>query len=402
MLKTHRLVQFAMITAALLLAACTTAAAPTTALATPTTAPVQPTTAAPTSAPVQPTATPAVTTVTPTTAAELSEDSSMKVGLVTDTGGINDHAFNQLAWEGVQKASENMGFQARFIESRQPTDYEANIDALATEGYDVIITVGSSMGNVTALKAIQYPDIRFAIVDHAYTPTSGSQSCNETVVNCYADGGLRNVTSLMFAEHQLGFLAGVLAGGMSQSGFVCSVTSVPPPASDRYIRSFRAGAVWQASEDIRGRNNYINVQTSNPDVPTFSDSTEGRETALRLMGEGCDVVFGVAANGALLAAQENNLMGIGFDVDQYHTNPEVQGALLSSTQKKVDVAVYNYLITVADGSARAGTNTSTVQNGGVGLAPFHDWDSRIPADLKARIQEATDGIKAGSITIDLP
>ena len=105
-----------------------------------------------------------------------------------------------------------MGFQAKFPESGQPSDYETNIDALATEGYNVIITVGSLMGDATALKAKQYPDIKFAIVD-----------------NAYSDGGLTNVTSLMFAEDQVGFLAGVLAGGMSKSGFVCSASSIRKP-----------------------------------------------------------------------------------------------------------------------------------------------------------------------------
>src|SRR5260221_6602616 len=131
---------------------------------------------------------------TPTAA---SAAASTKVGLVTDTGGVNDHAFNQLAWEGVQNASTEMGFQAKFIESKQPADYEKNIDALATEGYNIIITVSSLMGDVTALKAKQYANIKFAIIDHAYTPTSGSQSCADTVIDCYADGGLTNVTSLM-------------------------------------------------------------------------------------------------------------------------------------------------------------------------------------------------------------
>jgi basic membrane protein A len=114
------------------------------------------------------------------------------------------------------------------------------------------------------------------------------------------------------------------------------------------------------------------------------------------------VVFGVAANGALLAAKESNLMAIGFDVDQYNTYPEAKDVLMSSAQKKVDVAVYNYLKMVADGSVTASISIGTVQNGGVGLAPFHDWDSRIPAELKARIQQASDGIRNGSITIDLP
>jgi len=338
--------------------------------------------AAPTAAPVQPTTAPAAT------AAALPNGSSIKVGLVTDTGGVNDQSFNQLAWQGVQKAATDMGFQAKFLESRQPSDYETNIDALAAEGYNVIITVGSVMGDATALKAKQYPDIKFAIID-----------------NAYADGGLPNVTSLMFAEDQVGFLAGVLAAGMSRSGFVCSVSSMRTPQSDRYVTSFFGGAVWQAGTNIQFMNNYINIETVNNDIPSFTDSTQGKETALRLIGQGCDVVFGVggdAVNGALLAAKENNLPAIGADVDQYNTYPEVQSALISSAMKNVDVAVYNYLKTVADGSVQAGISTGTLQNCGVGLAPFHDWDSKIPADLKAQIQKASDGIKDGSIKIDLP
>jgi basic membrane protein A and related proteins len=139
-----------------------------------------------------------------------------------------------VAWAGVQKAATEMGFQAKFLESNQPSDYEMNIDVLATEGYNVIITVGSPMGDATALKARQYPDIKFAIIDNAYTIS-----------------GLANVTSLMFAEDQVGFLAGVLAGGMSRSGFVCSVSSMRTPQSERYMLSFFAGATWQASPELR-------------------------------------------------------------------------------------------------------------------------------------------------------
>jgi len=355
-------------------------------------------------APVQPTTALAATAAAPTTAAALPNGSSIKVGLVTDTGGVNDQSFNQLAWEGVQKASKDMGFQAKFIESKQPTDYEKNIDALSTEGYNVIITVGSLMGDASALKAKQYPNIKFAIIDNSYAPTQGSPYCDAAVKDCYADGGLTNVTSLMFAEEQVGFLAGVLAGGMSRSGFVCSVSSMRTPASERYIINFFGGATWQAGTNIKIMNNYINIKTTNENVPSFDDSTQGKETALRLIGQGCDVVFGVGGNtvnGALLAAKENNLPAIGADVDEYNTYPEIQSALISSAMKNVDAAVYNYLKTVADGSVKAGISTATLQNGGVGLAPFHDRDSKIPADLKAQIQKASDGIKDGSIKIDL-
>jgi basic membrane protein A len=277
-----------------------------------------------------------------------------------------------------------VGFQTKFLESVQPSDYETNIDALAAEGYNVIITVGPFMGDATALKARQYPDIKFAIIDIAY-----------------ADGGLANVTSLKFAEDQVGFLA----GGMSRSGFVCSVSSMRTPASERYMISFFSGATWQAGPEMKFMNKFINIKTSDNNVPSSDDSTHGKETALKLIGNGCDVVFGIggdAVNGALLAARENNLPAIGVDVDQYNTYPEIQSALITTAMKNVDVAVYNYLKTVADGSVQAGISIRTLQNGGVGLAPFHDWDNKIPADLKAHIQKASDGIKDGSITIDLP
>src|SRR5512138_2595092 len=169
--------------------------------------------------------------------------------------------------------------------------------------------------------------------------------------------------------------------------------------------SFFEGASWQAGPEMKFMNNYINIQTTDKNVPFSDDSTQGKETALKLIGNGCDVVFAIggdAVNGALLAAKESNLPAIGADVDEYNTDPEVQSALIISAMKNVDVAVYNYLKTVADGSVKAGIITGTLQNGGVGLAPFHDWDSKIPADLKAQIQKASDGIKDGSIKIDLP
>lgn len=337
---------------------------------------------APAVVPVQPTNAPSATT------AALPDASSIKVGLVTNTAGVNDHAFNQLAWEGIQKAANDMSFKSKFLESRQPGDYETNIDALAAEGNNVIITVGSPMSDATALKAKQYPHIKFAIVDYAYS-----------------DGGEANITSLMFAEEQAGFLAGVLAGGISRSGFVCSVSSLRTPGSGRYMTSFFQGASWQAGPEIRFMNNYINIQTTEANVPSSTDSTQGKETALRLIGESCDVIFvigGDAVHGALLAAKENNLPAVGADVDQYNTNTEVQSALITSAMKNVNVAVYNYLKAVADGSAKSGIIMSTLQNGGVGLAPFHDWDGKIPADLKTQIQRVIDGIKDGSIKIDLP
>jgi basic membrane protein A len=318
----------------------------------------------------------------------------LKVGLVTDTGGVNDKSFNQSAWAGVQKAVKDYGVEAKFIESKEATDYEKNIDQFATEGYDVIVTVGFLMADATGLKAKQYPNIKFAIIDNSYYPTKDSKYCNDTVKDCYTDGGMTNVTSLMFEEDQVGFLAGVLAAGMTKTGTICSTAGMEIPPVERYVIGYQQGAKWMKA-DVNSLNVYI---------PTFTDPAKGKETGLSMIGQGCDVVFGVGGNtgnGGLLAAKENNLMAIGVDVDQYNTYPEVKDALITSAMKNVDVAVADYLKTAADGSVKAGIVTANIQNGGVGLAPYHDWDSKISADVKAKVDEATKGLKDGSIKIDL-
>jgi basic membrane protein A len=315
----------------------------------------------------------------------------MKVGLVTDVGGVNDKSFNQSAWAGVQKAASEAGLDAKFIESKQPTDYEKNIDQFATENYDAIVTVGFLMGDATAAKAKQYPNIKFAIIDNAYFPTKDSPSCPDTVKDCYADGGLKNVTSLMFQEDQVGYLAGVLAAGMSKTGTVCTVSGMEIPPVVRFVTGFQTGAKWVNP----------NIKTLNVYIPSFTDPVKGKETGASMIGQGCDVVFGVGGNtgnGGLLAAKEKGLPAIGVDVDQYNTYPEVKDALISSAAKNVDVAVYNWLKSLAGGSAKAGVVTANLGNGGVGLAPYHDWESKIPDSVKAKVQEAVNGLKSGTLT----
>jgi basic membrane protein A len=316
---------------------------------------------------------------------------NLKVGLVTDVGGVNDKSFNQSAWDGVQKAATEFGMDAKFIESKQPTDYEKNIDQFATENYDVIITVGFLMGDATAAKAKQYPKIKFAIIDNEYFPTKDSVSCPDTVKDCYVDGGLTNVTSLMFQEDQVGYLAGVVAGGITKSGTVCTVSGMEIPPVVRYVTGFQTGAKWIKPD----------VKTLNVYIPSFTDPAKGKETGNSMIGQGCDVVFGVGGNtgnGGLLAAKEKGLAAIGVDVDQYNTYPEVQDALVTSAQKNVDVAVYEYLKAIKAGTAKAGAITANLQNGGVGLAPYHDWESKVPDAVKAKVQEAIDGLKGGTLT----
>jgi basic membrane protein A and related proteins len=318
-------------------------------------------------------------------------EKKLKVGLVTDTGGVNDKSFNQSAWAGVEKAAKDFGWDVKFIESKQPTDYEKNIDQFATENYDAIVTVGFLMGDATAAKAQQYPNIKFAIIDNAYFPTKGAKICDDTKKDCYTDGGLTNVTSLMFQEDEVGYLAGVLAAGMTKTGTVCTVSGMEIPPVVRYVTGFQNGAKW-VKPDIKTLNVYI---------PSFTDPAKGKETGQSMIGQGCDVVFGVGGNtgnGGLLAAKEKGLMAIGVDVDQYNTYPEVKDALVTSAMKNVDVSVYDFLKSLKDGSAKAGIMTANIKNDGVGLAPYHDWESKVPDSVKAKVKEAADGLKNGTLT----
>lgn len=314
----------------------------------------------------------------------------VRIGLVTDTGGVNDRSFNQSAWAGVQRAVRELGVEARFIESKQPTDYEKNIDQLAGEKYDAVISVGFLMGDAAAVKARQYPSVRFATVDTAYFPAKGDRNCPDTVRDCYADGGLKNVTSLLFQEDEVGFLAGVVAAGMTRTGVVCTVAGMEIPPVKRFVVGFQNGARW-ARPDVKTLNTYI---------PSFTDPAKGKETATQMAGRGCDVGFclgGTTGNGGLLGMKERGMMAIGVDVDQYDTYPEVRGALLTSAAKNVDVAVFDFVKAVSDGSVAAGIRVANLKNGGVGLAPYHDWEGRVPPQVRDSVARAAAALVAGTL-----
>ena len=365
----------------MVLTACGAKATPTAAPE-PTKAPV----AEPTKAPV---AEPTKAPVAEPTKAPETKPAALKVGLVTDVGGVNDKSFNQSAWAGVQKAMADLGIEAKYIESKQATDYEKNIDAFATEGYNMIVTVGFLMGDATATKAKEYPNVQFAIIDNSYFPTKDYAICPDTVKDCYADGGLTNVTSLMFQEDEVGYLAGVLAACMSKSGVIGSVAGMEIPPVVRFITGYQNGA-----KSVNPK-----VTTLNQYIPSFVDPAKGKEVGLAMIAQKADVIFGCGGNtgnGGLAAAKEKGAMGIGVDVDQYLTAADVKDILITSAAKNVDVAVYDAIKAEVAGTLKAGILTANLKNGGVGLAPYHDWDSKISQDCKDKVAKAAEDLKSGA------
>jgi len=308
----------------------------------------------------------------------------LKVGVLIDTNSENDKSFNEYTLKGAKKAAEEAGLEFLYYSPQSTSDYERSLESLVAEKPDMVITVGFRMGDATAKAARRHPDVKFAIVDTAYFPGSG---CAEDVQDCYtAEGGLSNVTSLMFAEDEVAYLAGVLAACMSKTGTIASVAGMDIPPVVRFVNGFQNGAK-SVKPDIIMLNEYI---------PDFNDPPTGKVVAQDFVNQNADVIFGVAGNtgnGALLAAYEAKLMAIGVDVDQYFTYPEVQSALLTSASKNVDVAAAAAVKDFAVGKLTGGIRMATVANGGVGLAPYHDWDDKIPQDCKERVRAAEEAIK---------
>jgi basic membrane protein A len=299
----------------------------------------------------------------------------LKVGLVTDVGRLNDKSFNQSSWEGVQQAEKDLGVEIKSIETTDTKDYDKNIGQFVSEGYNVIVTVGFALGEATIKAAKANPNIKFIGVDQFQTDT------------------IPNLAGLVFEEDKAGYLAGVLAASISAKhniGAVCGTDDVPP--------------VWRYCEGYKNGANSVDPNTtvqvtyhSDVDITkTFVDPEWGKTTALSMFDKGADIVFGAGGqtgNGAIFAAQDRKLLAIGVDADQYFTiGDQYKGALLSSAMKLLTPGVFNLVKAANDGSFKGGNNT-----GEVGLAPYHDNESKVSADVKAKIDTTNNGLKDGSI-----
>jgi basic membrane lipoprotein Med (substrate-binding protein (PBP1-ABC) superfamily) len=300
-----------------------------------------------------------------------------QVGLVTDVGKVDDRTFNEFAYTGMMRAVKDFGLKSAFIETQQPTDYEKNIEQLATTGAEMIITVGFMLGDATRKMAQKYPQVRFAIVDFAYDPP------------------VPNIVGLTFAEDQSGFLAGALAGMMSKTHTIGMVAGVEIPPVVRFRKGYEAGAKYVCAT----------CQLLGVYLDSFTDPARGKTAALSQMDEGADVIFGgggSTGSGAILGASQAGAWVIGVDQDEYLTTfkqGEARGAnkLLSSAMKRVDNAVYGAMKMAVEGTFKGGTQVFDASNDGIGLAPFHATDNAIPDPVKAKLQEIIAGLKAGTV-----
>jgi len=309
--------------------------------------------------------------------AGLGPKKKVKVGLVTDVGKVNDGTFNEFAYKGMMKAVEEFKLENAFIETLAPTDYEKNIEQFATEGYDVIITVGFMIGDATVKMAKKYPNIKFAGVD---------QFQAETIPNC---------AGLIFSEDQSGFLAGCLAGLMTKSNVVGIVCGMEIPPVIKFRKGYENGVKY-----VNPKAKVLGVY-----IDSFTAPDRGKEAALSQIAEGADVIFGAGGptgSGGIMAAAAQGVWVIGVDQDEYLTTfgkGSVKGAdkLLSSAMKRVDVAVYTAIRNAVIDLWQGGNLLFEAKNDGVGLAPFHDAEKAIPQEVKDKLAQIAKDMKEGKV-----
>ncbi|PJF44734.1 MAG: BMP family ABC transporter substrate-binding protein [Phototrophicales bacterium] len=304
--------------------------------------------------------------------------SGIRVGLVTDVGRVDDGSFNESAWNGLL-AVERCGAEVDFIETQSSTDYADNIAEFAEDGYDIIVTVGFALGEATVEAAAAYPDVRFIGVDQfQVAPVPG-------------------VTGLIFPEDQAGFLAGVLAASLSESGKIAAVLGtdqVPPVVA--FNEGYRAGALY-VNPDIEILSTY---HPGGLDV-AFTDPQWGAATARQALDQGADVIFsagGQTGNGGLIevaaaASNGNPPYCIGVDTDQWFTVPEAHPCLVTSAIKIIDGGIAELVIAYANGTIEDGNYV-----GKVGLAPFHDFDSVISQELKDMLDQIAVDLSSGALS----
>ncbi|MGI6250658.1 MAG: BMP family ABC transporter substrate-binding protein [Anaerolineaceae bacterium] len=310
------------------------------------------------------------------TEADCSKEEVICIGLVTDVGEVDDKNFNQASWEGVQQGAKEVNALANYIETKDAKDYAANIQLFIDKGYDVIVTVGFALTNATVEAAVANPKVSFIGVDQ------------------FQEAETPGVAGLIFDEAKSGFLAGVLAGMLTETKVIAAVlgTDLVPPVVN-FNRGYVGGAKWVDPE--------INViSTYHPggmDV-AFVDPEWGAATAKQAISQKADVVFGAGGktgNGALIeSAGHEGVFCIGVDTDQWLTVPEAHKCLVSSATKDITASVVDLIKLAKDGKFPSGNYL-----GGSSLAPFHDFDSVITQEIKDKLAAGLKAFDAGEVAL---
>jgi basic membrane protein A len=309
---------------------------------------------------------------------------------VTDTGGVDDNSFNENAYNGLVRAAEEIGFDEVALESQSDADFEPNIQALLDQDCDLIVTVGFLLGDATEAAAQDNPETDFAIVDYAYEQTYD------------------NLLGLTYATDQAAFMAGYVAAAQTETGTVGTYGGLNIPTVTIFMKGFEAGIEYhneQKGTDVE----LVGWSTAEDDglfTGDFEDLSKGRQTTESLLDQGADIILPVAGpvgQGSIEAIQAggDDAKLIWVDTDGCESVPDACELFLTSVKKNFGVSVYDAVTSAANGEFEGGVYSGTLENDGVELAPFNEFDDEISDELESELEDIRTGIIDGSIATTL-
>jgi basic membrane protein A len=322
----------------------------------------------------------------------------IKVGVVTDVGQLEDKSFNQSSNEGAKAAALESGGSHDVIVTQAISDYAANIQTLIDADFDVIVTVGFLIGTDTAKAAKANPNVKFVGVDQGVCVDE--TGAPDPTFGCKGDAAtlLPNYQGIVFAEAQPGYLAGIVAASISKSGTIGAVGGTNVPAVVNYWRGYENGA-----KSIKADIKVLYQETDPNPAVGFNDPAKGKTIAGTFLGQGADVIFqiaGLTGQGALEAVcAKDGAYGIGVDVDQAVSLPNLSKCIVTSAEKKLVDTVKAVVLSVATDTFKAGTVVYDAKSTppAVGLSAYHDNAALITPDIQAKIDAAFEGFKAGTL-----
>ena len=317
--------------------------------------------------------------------------------MISDEGGFDDASFNESGYEGLQRAETELGITIQSAESADPGQYVGNVDAMVQADCALVIGVGYALEDAVQAGAEANPDINFALVDSAFSDTD------------FNPVSLDNAKPLLFNTQEAAFLAGYLAGGMSKTGVVATYGGQPFPSVTIFMDGFVDGVA--AYNEAQGTDVQVlgwDKEAQNGSMTgDFTNTDNGYNTTTQFIEQGnADIILPVAGPvgaGSLQAASEHEGVSvIWVDSDGYEkpSNQQYQSLILTSVIKLIGNSVFDTIDSAVNDQFDATPYVGTLENGGVDLAPYHDFDGQVPQELKDEIEALRAQIISGELVVE--
>ncbi|MGI9821668.1 BMP family lipoprotein [Agromyces sp. Marseille-Q5079] len=313
--------------------------------------------------------------------------------MVSDAGGFDDKSFNQLGFEGITKAADELGVEAKTVESKDETEYAPNLTSLVDQGCDLIVTVGFALSAATVESALANPDVEYVIIDDA-----ADNDFDGTVDS-------ENIKPILFDTAQAAFLAGYAAADFTTTGVVGTFGGMNFPTVSIFMDGYKQGVDYYVAEKGKDVKVVGWDGTDGSFTGGFEANDQARQTAQALIDQNVDVLLPVGgpiyqSAAAAIGESGREIALIGVDADVYETDPSVAELLLTSIRKGIDVGTYEAVLAAGNGEFDPTPFIGTLENEGVGLAPFHDFESKISDTLPDELDALKASIISGDVVVN--